>query len=96
MAHNHQKHASWGSVVQVMNAAFNPSPHCMHLTKDRYGVIIGHNRSVGIFAKQTGICALIDGHQDIGSNSGAVITIASSFEFLILEYARMLSEVHSG
>lgn len=65
------------------------------LTQDRYGVIIGCNRSVGIYLKQNGICALIDSHQDIASNSGAVITIASSFKFAILEYARILKDVYS-
>ena len=64
------------------------------LTRDRYGVIIGCNRSVGIFVKQNGTCALIDSHQNIGNNSGAVIAIASAFKYAILEYARMLKDVH--
>ena len=59
------------------------------LTKDRYGVMIRCNRTVGVFIKQSGICALIDSHQDIGTNSGAVISIASSFKFAILEYTRI-------
>ena len=64
------------------------------LTKDRYGVLIGCDRSVGIFVKQNGICALIDSHQTTGQNNGAVIAMSSSFRFLIAEYVKMLNSVN--
>ena len=51
------------------------------LTKDRYEVLIGCGRTVGIFVKQNSICSLIDSHQTTGNNSGAIITISGSFRF---------------
>ena len=66
------------------------------LTKNRYGVQIGCGCSVGIkqngiCKKQNGIYSLIDSHQSTGNNIGAVITMSSSFRFLIVEYVKVLN-----
>ena len=61
------------------------------LTKNKYGVQIGCGCSVGIFVKQNGIYSLIDRHQTTGNNIGAVITMSSSFRFLIVEYVKVLN-----
>lgn len=49
---------------------------------------------MGIFVKQNGICSLIDSHQTTGNNIGAVITMSSSFRFLIVEYVKALNNVN--
>ena len=49
---------------------------------DRFGVLIGCNKSVGIYVKQKGLCALIDSHR-ASEKVGAVISISDSFTALI-------------
>ena len=54
---------------------------------DHYGVIISCNMTVGIFVKSNGLCAIIDSHQHVNSNGGAMIIMASNPKEAILEYA---------
>ncbi|KAL9953963.1 hypothetical protein ACROYT_G041447 [Oculina patagonica] len=56
-------------------------------TSDHYGVIIACNMTVGFFIKSNGICAIIDSHQHVDSNGGAMIIMANNPKKAILEYS---------
>ena len=60
-------------------------------TVDHYGVIIGCHKSVGFLVKSNGLCAIIDSHQHVMTNSGGVIIMADNPKKVILEYAKDLS-----
>ena len=55
-----------------------------------YGVLIGCEKSVGIFVQTNGLCAVIDSH--VHNNNGAIIMMADTPSRLINVYSRMLLE----
>ena len=58
-----------------------------------YGVLIGCQKSVGLLVKPNGLCAVVDSHQHVTSNStsGGLIIMADHPKKAILEYSRSLS-----
>ena len=60
-------------------------------TSTLYGVLIGCQKSVGLLVKTNGLCAIIDSHQHVTTNSGGVIIMANHPKNAILEYSNSLS-----
>ena len=56
---------------------------------DRYGVLIGFNKFVGLYVKQNGLCALIDSHHAF-EKVGTVISISDRFTALVGDYTGVL------
>ena len=55
-------------------------------TTTLYGILIGCQKSVGLLLKTNGLCAIIDSHQHVTTNSGGVIIMADHPKNAILEY----------
>lgn len=64
--------------------------HVGNVQQPSYGVLIGCEKSVGIFVQTNGLCALIDSH--VHNNNGAIIMMADTPSRLINAYSRMLLE----
>ena len=60
-------------------------------TTTLYGVPLGYQKSVGLLVKTNGLCAVIDSHQHVTTNSGGIIIMADHPENAILEYSNSLS-----
>ena len=60
-------------------------------TTDLYGVLIGCQKSVGFLVKTNGLCAIIDSHQHVTTNSGGMIIMADHPKKAILEYSKSLA-----
>ena len=56
-----------------------------------YGVLLGYQKSVGLLIKTNGLCAVIDSHQLVTTNSGGIIIMADHPKNAILEYSNSLS-----
>ena len=56
-----------------------------------YGVLLGYQKSVGLLIKTNGLCAVIDSHQHVTTNSGGIIIMADHPKNAILEYSNSLS-----
>ena len=59
-------------------------------TTDLYGVLIGCLKTVGLLVKTHGLCAVIDSHQHVATNSGGMIIMADHPKKAILEYSHSL------
>jgi len=62
--------------------------HVGNVQQPSYGVLIGCEKSVGIFVQTNGLCALIDSH--VHNSNGAIIMMADTPSRLINAYSRML------
>ena len=60
-------------------------------TTTLYGVPLGYQKSVGLLVKTNGLCAVIDSHQHVTTNSGGIIIMADHPKNAILEYSNSLS-----
>ena len=58
---------------------------------DLYGVLIGCDKSIGLLVKTNGLCAIIDSHQHVTTNSGGMIIMTDHPKKAILEYSKSLS-----
>ena len=56
-----------------------------------YSVLLGYQKSVGLLVKTNGLCAVIDSHQHVTTNSGGIIIMADHPKHAILEYSNSLS-----
>ena len=56
-----------------------------------YVLLIDCQKSVGLLVKTNGLCAVIDSHQHVTTNSGGVIIMANHPKNAILEYSNSLS-----
>ena len=56
-----------------------------------YGVLLGYQKSVGLLVKTNGLCAVIDSHQYVTTNSGRIIIMVDHPQNAILEYSNSLS-----
>ena len=45
-------------------------------TTTLYGVLLGYQKSVRLLVKTNGLCAVIDSHQHVTTNSGGIIIMA--------------------
>lgn len=59
-------------------------------TTDLYGVLIGCLKTVGLLVKTNSLCAVIDSHQHVATNSGGMIIMADNPKKAILEYSHSL------
>ena len=57
-------------------------------TTTLYGVLLGYQKSVGLLVKTNGLCAVIDSHQHVTTNSGGIIIMANHPKNAILEYSK--------
>ena len=56
-----------------------------------YSYSVGCQKSVGLLVKTNGLCAVIDSHQHVTTNSDGVIIMADHPKYAILEYSNSLS-----
>lgn len=59
-------------------------------TTDLYGALIGCLKTVGLLVKTNGLCAVIDSHQHVATNSGGMIIMADHPKKAILKYSHSL------
>lgn len=59
-------------------------------TTDLYGVLIGCLKTLELLVKTHGLCAVIDSHRHVATNSGGMIILADHPKKAILEYSHSL------
>ena len=57
-------------------------------TTDLYGVLIGCQKPLGLLVKTNGLCAIIERHQHVTTNSGGMIIMADHLKKAIHEYSK--------
>ena len=66
--------------------------HCISSrSEDHYGVIIGCDKSVGLYFKCSGMSAVIDSHVHTSSNAGAFVIMGDSPRTVIDHYVHILA-----
>ena len=65
-------------------------------TTTLYGVLLGYQKSVGLLVNTNGLCAVIDSHQHVTTNSGGIIIMADHPKNAILEYSNSLTCSNQG
>ena len=76
---------------QISNEYSDLVGHISGTTTNLYRVLIGCQISVGLLVKTNGLCAVIDNHQHVTTNSGGMIIMADHPKIAILEYSKSLA-----